>query len=605
MIDYIRRFIKESRHEVVALKNIGIPLFIYQTVIRVFIITIFGIFYSFFVYWILRNPGEDYVFVTGFATLNYIHVDRLIIGIIFTILLILFSFFIETFGLVSLSRQYYMGKKVSLRRTLLDIVKYFRLTFKVQVLKYMYILSNIVVVSFLLYAIFLLLPNSIGYIVGFFLVLENCIIVVDKIIVYKDVGQRVFENKKNIAEVYNYTISSERKMRIFQFYLLKGVLVLFFVIVFPLVWLSVTWLICRMSENHEILTSLLLGLSSTVFLIIVIAASYWYLSFFALRSTRKYLEAHGQLARKFRPYSRHYFRRYWTLFVVFFVCVFGFQSVFFYNYFHSNIIPEKKYTLFAHRASMQKGTDNSIEALIYSIQNKIEFVEIDVQLSKEGVPIVFHDYTYFDGKQKKYVQNTPLAELKNFDLRSRQNSTSLDREPIPTLEEFLKMAKGNIKVNIEIKTTKNFENELAERVAQVVKKTQMQEHVLVTSLEYSILKKIREIIPNIQTGLVVTTYIGEVEEIEDMQVDWLMINDWYYLLNKDTFNSFEDKKIALWSFDAGFDSSDFLYEKKVQGVIVDDPVKIRKEIQEYNELPIGEKYYKQIEHLFLGGYGIF
>lgn len=183
------------------------------------------------------------------------------------------------------------------------------------------------------------------------------------------------------------------------------------------------------------------------------------------------------------------------------------QSIFFYLFYQEKILQSHDATIFAHRASMMMPTNNSLEALNYSIKNKVDFVEIDVQLSKEGVPVIFHDYTYFDGKQKKYIQNTPLKEIKEFDLKTNQNGSGISKESIPTLEEFLKVAKGKIKVNIEIKTTENFETELAEKVATVVQKLDMTHQVMITSFEYKILQKIKKILPNVQTGLIITAYI--------------------------------------------------------------------------------------------------
>lgn len=108
MFSYLRNFFIDSKHEFLALKNIGFPLFIYQTIIRISLFIIFGIFYGFFVHWIKRNPADDFLFLTGIDTFKYIYVDRLIIVIIFSIFLFLFSLFIETLGVYSLSRQYYL-----------------------------------------------------------------------------------------------------------------------------------------------------------------------------------------------------------------------------------------------------------------------------------------------------------------------------------------------------------------------------------------------------------------------------------------------------------------------------------------------------------------
>lgn len=70
-----------------------------------------------------------------------------------------------------------------------------------------------------------------------------------------------------------------------------------------------------------------------------------------------------------------------------------------------------------------------------------------------------------------------------------------------------------------------------------------------------------------------------------MNVDWLMINNIYYTFYQNTFDSFSDKKIALWSFSSSFDGEDILYEN-IDGVIVDNPVATKKNIDEYNKLSL-------------------
>lgn len=193
--------------------------------------------------------------------------------------------------------------------------------------------------------------------------------------------------------------------------------------------------------------------------------------------------------------------------MLFFIGFSALESLFFYLYFQEYVLENKSITIFAHRASMMQSTNNSLEALEYSLKNNVEYVEIDVQLSKEGTPVVFHDYTYFDGKQEKYIHNTSLQELKQFDLKTSKNTEHKNAERIPTLEEFLQKAKGKIKVNIEIKTTKNFENELAENVAKVVKKLQMEKEVLITSFDTAILKKVQKLLIDVKVGLIITAYV--------------------------------------------------------------------------------------------------
>ncbi len=83
MFSYLRSFFIDSKTEFQALKDIGVLLFLYQTIIRIILFIIFGVFYSFFIQWIVRDPGSDFLFVTGMDTFKYLYLDRVIIVVVF------------------------------------------------------------------------------------------------------------------------------------------------------------------------------------------------------------------------------------------------------------------------------------------------------------------------------------------------------------------------------------------------------------------------------------------------------------------------------------------------------------------------------------------
>ena len=72
-------------------------------------------------------------------------------------------------------------------------------------------------------------------------------------------------------------------------------------------------------------------------------------------------------------------------------------------------------------------------------------IELDVQLSKDGVPVVMHDYTLerMCGKEGKVCDYT-WEELQTFRLMNTE-------EKIPCLEDVLKVVKGKVPLIIEIK----------------------------------------------------------------------------------------------------------------------------------------------------------
>ena len=72
-------------------------------------------------------------------------------------------------------------------------------------------------------------------------------------------------------------------------------------------------------------------------------------------------------------------------------------------------------------------------------------IELDVQLSKDGIPVIMHDYTLERMCQKEgKVCDYTWEELKTFKLLNTE-------ETIPCLEDVLKMVKGRVPLIVEIK----------------------------------------------------------------------------------------------------------------------------------------------------------
>lgn len=102
---------------------------------------------------------------------------------------------------------------------------------------------------------------------------------------------------------------------------------------------------------------------------------------------------------------------------------------------------------YAHRGLFhveQNIPENSLPAFQNAVEQHFG-IELDVQLSKDGIPVVFHDNTlermcHVPGK----VSDFTLRELQNLSLDHTEYS-------IPTLEHVLQIVNGNVPLIIEIK----------------------------------------------------------------------------------------------------------------------------------------------------------
>ena len=103
---------------------------------------------------------------------------------------------------------------------------------------------------------------------------------------------------------------------------------------------------------------------------------------------------------------------------------------------------------YAHRGLHGDGIpENSLAAFARAATHRYG-IELDVQLSRDGVPVVFHDDNLLRmcGVDKKLVE-CDLSELKELKLAAEKGEYH-----IPTLAEVLEMIDGRVPLLIELKT---------------------------------------------------------------------------------------------------------------------------------------------------------
>lgn len=158
----------------------------------------------------------------------------------------------------------------------------------------------------------------------------------------------------------------------------------------------------------------------------------------------------------------------------------------------------------AHRGFSGIAPENTMAAVSLAIEQPfVHWIEVDVQLSKDGVPLLIHDYTLnrtTNGKGP--VKDKTWAELRALDA-GRWKSKAFAGERLISLDEFLDKIQGRLKANIEIKTQGNLYPGIEEKIIAAVKERRMEQDVVLTSFEPRILAKVRELGREFRTGLIV------------------------------------------------------------------------------------------------------
>ena len=145
----------------------------------------------------------------------------------------------------------------------------------------------------------------------------------------------------------------------------------------------------------------------------------------------------------------------------------------------------------AHRGDTSNKAENTLSALASSV-GKCDFIEIDVQLTKDLIPVIIHDDTLartsnvseikkFEDRSPWRVSDFPEEELRSLDFGSWFNH---EYESILTLKKALIFAKEeHVFLNVEIKDmSKTFDDEVVVQIIiEMIKETKTKHLVLLSS----------------------------------------------------------------------------------------------------------------------------
>lgn len=244
----------------------------------------------------------------------------------------------------------------------------------------------------------------------------------------------------------------------------------------------------------------------------------------------------------------------------------------------------------AHRGYSAAYPENTIPAFKGAIQVGADWAELDVQQTADGEVIVMHDSNLkrTTGLDKEVWQVT-WDEIKDLD-----NGSWFDKKyqtvRIPTLEDVLKVCRGKIHLNIEIKPS-GHDKDLEEQVAKLLKKYHMRDTCVVSSLKYDSLRKIKQADDSIETAYITSVSYGNFTDLE--YADGYSVES--TLLSKSFVNKAQKagKQIYVWTV-----NSEERLEKVVgmgiDNVITDDPVMAKELIYEQEHSTFWDRYVKQL-----------
>lgn len=174
-------------------------------------------------------------------------------------------------------------------------------------------------------------------------------------------------------------------------------------------------------------------------------------------------------------------------------------------YYAKEIFPEIQIT--AHRGSSKEAPENTMPAFELAITQMADYIELDVQKTRDGEMIILHDKNF---KRTTGINLSPW----NIDYKavlSMDAGSYMGEEfagtKIPTLEEVIELCQGSTMLNIELKNN-GHEDNLVEDVIALIEKYNFENQCVLTSASLMYLKQVKERNPNLETGYILSTAYG-------------------------------------------------------------------------------------------------
>lgn len=188
-----------------------------------------------------------------------------------------------------------------------------------------------------------------------------------------------------------------------------------------------------------------------------------------------------------------------------------------------------KILVHGHRGARARRPENTVPAFRYALEQGVDVLELDVAVTKDGIPVVSHDPLLnpeicSGPKPGTAIHSLTLEELHQYDCGTKKNPNFADQVPVPgtrvpTLDEVLALGQGN-KVHFNIET-KIFADKpeltpdaevFTKLVLEQIRKHKLDDRVILQSFDPRTLRVMKRLAPGIRRAA-----------LFEKQQDWMAV----------------------------------------------------------------------------------
>ena len=220
-----------------------------------------------------------------------------------------------------------------------------------------------------------------------------------------------------------------------------------------------------------------------------------------------------------------------------------------------------------HRGYSSRAPENTMAAFLTALEDGSPRIELDVQMTADGVAVVTHDTSLrrCTGRNAN-IYDLTYAQVQQLDA-GRWFHRQFTGSCIPTLEEVLALCKGKTELNIEIKPS-TFTPTLEAETVRLIHAYDYGADCVVTSQSYETLCKVKELDPDITTGYILALGVGTYYDLP--AADFFSVESTFITAGMVQQIHLRGKTISAWTINRQQDAEKLL-KLGVDDLITDKP----------------------------------
>ena len=274
-----------------------------------------------------------------------------------------------------------------------------------------------------------------------------------------------------------------------------------------------------------------------------------------------------------------------------FLALTGFLAYTNFSYLNESV---SKPIVCAHRGDNTNAPENTIQAFELAANENLQWIELDVHQTSDGVIVCNHDSTIKRTTgHNKAIHDTTYTELKTYELGSWMPG-DYNHVRVPTLEEALWLAKAHhMNVQVELKGHKDDVN-FEENVLKAINNAGMRNNVMIIAQDAKRLQRIYELDPEITKGYCMVIAVGNLDDIK--YTDNITVEETNVTPDLVRRMHAQGKKVFCWTVDLD-DTVQYLVSCGVDVIGTDDPMLITNALEKADYSGGGRRFFHIVMHM--------